>query len=204
MARIDLTNKEYGRWCVINFSHSVYKGNSKVGYWNCRCQCGTVKTVSGATLRNGTSISCGKCGTKSDNRKRHGMSFTPEYTAWAHMIQRCGNPNNPSYADYGERGILVCDKWQSFEGFFADMGLRPSNRHSLERTNNNLGYSKSNCVWATNDIQTRNTRRNISITWNGKTQVVHDWAVEMGVNSHSLSSRLRRGWTIERTMTTPF
>lgn len=88
----------------------------------------------------------------------HGMSRTPEYSVWQNMKYRCLNPRCRRYKNYGGRGIRVCDKWLTFTGFIADMGIRPTAKHSIERLDNNAGYHLANCVWATRQEQQRNTR----------------------------------------------
>ncbi len=135
---------------------------------------------------------------------KHGGIATPEYTAWAHMIQRTTNTNCPAYSEWGGRGIGVCDEWLDFRAFYADMGDRPTAKHSLERRDNEKGYSPKNCYWATDREQTRNTRRNRLVEWNNRTQTATDWALELGASPHSLNTRFRRGWSVERAMTTPF
>lgn len=89
---------------------------------------------------------------------KHGMSGTPEYKAWAAMLQRCNNPKEPAYENYGARGISVCDAWKTFDRFYKDMGSRPSDRHSLDRIDNDGHYTPDNCRWATKSIQQRNQR----------------------------------------------
>ena len=89
---------------------------------------------------------------------KHGMHGSPEYRAWQAMRQRCSNKNEQGYAHYGARGIQVCDRWQRFENFFADMGWRPSVGWSIERVDNNKGYQPDNCRWITDAEQTRNRR----------------------------------------------
>src|SRR5215216_5230642 len=91
---------------------------------------------------------------------KHGMSRAPEYTAWRNMWARCRHPKHPYFKDYGGRGIAVCDRWKSFEAFLADMGKRPTPRHSLERKDNGKGYKPDKCVWATSAEQCANTRKN--------------------------------------------
>lgn len=135
---------------------------------------------------------------------KHGGKATPEYTAWAHMIQRLTNPNNPEYFNYGGRGLTFDPRWKDFRLFYADMGKKPSSALSIERRDNSRGYFPDNCYWGTTKEQTRNTRRNRHVEWNGKRQTATDWAIELGVSPHSLNTRFRRGWSVERALTTPF
>lgn len=126
------------------------------------------------------------------------MHNSPEYTAWAGMLQRCRNPKNAAYPDYGGRGITVCDAWRdSFEAFYADLGPRPSARHSIDRIDNDGNYEPGNCRWATAKEQNRNTRRARLLTFDGRTQLLSDWGAELGVHPEAIRGRLRRGWSIE-------
>jgi hypothetical protein len=123
-----------------------------------RCNCGAVKVVNLASVRAGQSRSCGQCRRSTLGRK-HGMHKAPEYRIWSGIKQRCLNPKGTAFHDYGGRGIRVCERWAaSFENFFADMGPRPSPRHSVERREVNGDYEPGNCFWATPDIQARNKR----------------------------------------------
>lgn len=122
-----------------------------------RCVCGVVKVVNLASVRAGQSRSCGQCRRSMLNRK-HGAWHTAEYGIWAGMKQRCLNPKAPSFHNYGGRGIHVCDRWQSFENFIADMGPRPTLTHSVERRDVNGDYTLDNCYWATPAEQARNKR----------------------------------------------
>jgi hypothetical protein len=137
------------------------------------------------------------------------MSKHPLFTVWNNMIRRCYDPSNNAYHNYGGRGITVCDRWKaSFANFYADMGERPTPKHTLDRINNNLGYSRDNCRWATPKEQTRNTRHNRALTWKGETKIIADWAddprmVEIGVGAQLIAERLRLGWDAERALTTP-
>lgn len=110
------------------------------------------------------------------------------------MIQRCTNGNNPNYHNYGGRGICVCTRWRTFKFFYEDMGPRPSNKHTIERVDNSKGYYKNNCKWATQKEQCNNTRRNRTITVNGETKTVQQWAEVVGINANTIIYRLRRGW----------
>lgn len=109
------------------------------------------------------------------------------------MIQRCHNPSNKAYADYGGRGITVCDRWRnSCQSFLDDMGPRPSAAHSVDRIDNDGNYEPKNCRWATATEQNRNNRGNRNISWGGKTQTVQEWATELGLKYTTLKRRLDR------------
>lgn len=132
---------------------------------------------------------------------KHGQAGkTPEYKAWKAIRQRCGNPNNHAYSDYGGRGITVCERWKdSFENFFEDMGKRPSGM-SLERIDNNKGYYKENCRWATRKEQCNNRRSSRFLTYNGKTQTMSRWAEEMAIKVQTIHRRLALGWTVNEAL----
>jgi hypothetical protein len=119
------------------------------------------------------------------------MSGSPTHQSWRGMRERCLNPKNNHFKDYGGRGITLAKEWDSFEVFLTDMGERPEGK-TLERNDVNLGYSKSNCCWADSMQQARNTRRTIHITWNGKTQCLKDWASDLGITKDALAYRIKR------------
>lgn len=123
---------------------------------------------------------------------------SPEYFAWGNMIQRCTNAKHPSYHNYGGRGITVCQRWrESFENFLTDMGARPSSSHSLERQNNELGYSPTNCVWATPKEQSDNRRCNVTFEHEGRVQTLTDLARSAGIPVATLHLRLKEGVSLE-------
>jgi hypothetical protein len=118
------------------------------------------------------------------------------------MIQRCTNPNSEYYADYGGRGITVCEDWLKFENFYRDMGDRPSKDHSIDRSDNNGNYCKDNCRWRTNKEQQNNRGNNRLLEFNGTTKTVAGWSESVGIKYDTLYSRLRLGWSIEEALTT--
>ncbi len=136
---------------------------------------------------------------------RHGKSKTPEHRCWLKMKERCTNPNAINFERYGGRGIAVCEEWRTdFLAFYRDMGPRPSPSHSLERIDNLRGYSKENCRWATIYEQANNTRRNILITRDGRTQTRAQWCRELGLNEVLVRQRMGRDkWDAERAMFAP-
>jgi hypothetical protein len=129
----------------------------------------------------------------SERLTRHGMHNTPEWRAWKDMKARCSNPRLGNYSRYGGRGITVCDRWQIFENFIADVGRRPSADHSLERKDNDGNYEPGNVRWATRLEQARNTRRNRMIEIDGKSLTISEWARERGVSRFRIRDRLDAG-----------
>lgn len=119
------------------------------------------------------------------------------------MMERCTNPNDKRYADYGGRGITVCDRWQDPANFYADMGERPTGT-SIDRIDNNLGYEPGNCRWATPKTQNNNRRSTRLATLNGETLSLAEWSRRLGAGSKDLvRERLRAGWEITAALTTP-
>ena len=198
---IDLTGRVFGRWIVVELWTVVVQGvvPPKNLRWLCHCACGTRSVVAGADLRRGRSSQCRSCGSMT-----HGLSHLPEHKVWEGLKCRCECPSATGHSRYGGRGISVSDEWlASFETFYRDMGPRPTPKHTLERINNDGPYSKANCRWDTRTAQMRNMSRNHTITFNGKTQCLQEWAEEVGLNKATLRKRLRRGWSAEMALTTP-
>lgn len=152
---------------------------------------------------------CGSAGRKRPdlaerNRQRatHGMRHTPTWKAWSAMRDRCLTPTNKSYPRYGGRGITICDRWESFEAFLADMGERPKGT-TLGRIDNDGPYSPDNCRWETARQQANNRRNNVRVRWRGEERTVAEWARIVGLERKTLEYRIRSGWDAERALTTP-
>ena len=151
--KIDMTGKVCGRLTVLEVAGSK-RGQQT---WRCKCECGNETIAYGYDLRTGHKASCGCLYAERKPRLTHGMTQTPTYNSWASMRSRCNNPRNQDYAGYGGRGITVCERWNSFEAFFADMGEMPEG-YSIERVNVNGNYEPSNCKWIPMAEQALNRR----------------------------------------------
>lgn len=197
----------YGRLTVLEEDpERTAKGAVR---WICRCDCSTAISVTGRLLREGIEPSCGcvrretLAERNTRSAKYHGMSRSPEYAIWSSMFRRCRDPHVESYAKYGGRGIDVVAEWANFDRFYADMGPRPSLRHSLDRIDNDGPYAPWNCRWATAIEQMRNTRQNVYLTYQGKRLTLRGWAEETGLSPTTIRYRLVTGWSIERILSTP-
>lgn len=153
---MDITGQHFGRLIAIKRVDNDYYGNSQ---WQCECDCGRLKVIAGGNLIGGRTKSCGCFGVECSikNNTTHGMRKSSEYSSWWSMIARCRYKSHNRYYRYGGRGIKVCDRWMKFENFYADMGPKPSQEHSIDRfPNNNGNYEPSNCRWATHIQQANN------------------------------------------------
>lgn len=119
------------------------------------------------------------------------------------MIERCENPRSKNFKNYGAIGRFVCERWKEFRSFRADMGERPSPRHTIERVDNDKGYAPDNCKWATRKEQMRNVNYNVNLTFNGRTQCVAAWSEETGLGAMKIYKRIYRGWSHEKALSTP-
>lgn len=192
----------YGRLVVTARKGSDRHGRSM---WLCVCDCGGNTVTSTSLLRNpkrGTR-SCGCLQKqKAKNSTKHGMCDSPEYRAWAHIKERCLNPHTKHFNRYGGRGILISEEWLDFRNFIHDMGRKPSGSW-IERRLNNGPYSKDNCYWATPEQQSRNKSSNIRIVYDGRVQIVTDWAKESGIAASTIMRRLNHlGWTVKQALET--
>jgi hypothetical protein len=155
----DIAERCFGRLTVIRFSHM----DGRYALWLCRCECGNETIVRGCNLKSANTVSCGCVKRERQatigGRRTHGRSHTSIYRRWQTMIQRCHNPKDHRFVDWGGRGIMVCDRWlHSFETFYADMGEPPPGL-VLDRKDNNGNYEPGNCQWATSSQSAGNRRR---------------------------------------------
>lgn len=192
-----------GSWTLIGpETKSRRKPRGFRYYILCRCVCGKEKPVPVDALKSGRSKSCG-CQRKTT--RTHGMSGSAEYRTWLRMKQRCYDKNATQYEYWGGRGIKVCGQWKhSFPQFFKDMGKKPGLRHSLERRDNSDDYHPGNCYWATPKQQSRNTRRNRLLTYNGLTLTLVEWSEKMSIGRTTITQRIDAcGWSVEKALSTP-
>lgn len=196
----DLAGRTFRRLFVIRRASVASKAKGTKLRWLCRCSCGNLKIVGHYTLLSGDAPSCGCI------HRRHGGSKTAEHRIWQGIIYRCNNPSCRAFRHYGGRGIGVCDRWQGesgFVNFLADMGPRPSARHSLDRIDNDGAYEPDNCRWATKTEQMRNMRSNHRIAYNGQEKCLAAWAEETGIPLGVLWSRVKAGWPVEKALAQP-
>lgn len=197
----DLEGREFGRLRVVARAPDRYG----CSFWSCSCSCGEILVVRGAKLLSGWTKSCGCLQREiaAETQFVHGRSGTPEWKIWNGIRSRCSNRREPGFKNYGGRGIRICERWLSFENFFADMGPRPSPKHSIERKENDGDYEPGNCVWATAKEQANNTRANRFIEFGGERLTLSQWSVRTGLTREAIAARLKRGWTISHALTEP-
>lgn len=189
---IDMAGKKYSSITAIR---RAGENASRGAVWLCVCDCGTEFLASGNEVRRGKIKTCPPCGIrrKLEAVTTHGKTQTTEYAIWTAMKCRCYNENALHYADYGGRGIVVCDRWlNSFENFLADMGPRPHGM-SIDRKENSGNYEPGNCRWATRVEQSNNRRSNHKITIDSITKNLAEWANEYQLSESAIRHRLRRG-----------
>ncbi len=214
---IDLTGQVFGKWTVLG-PHSIDKHGTYM--WLCRCECGREVSVASAHLRNGDSTQCNRCARRRHGqaRTRYGDKASLEWATWSAMLGRtCWRKSiHKANRRYAELGVTVCQRWKTFENFFADMGLKPSPKHSVERIDNEGHYScghckeclangwPANCRWATPSEQAQNRCDNHLLTYKGQTKCLSEWARQIGIAPCTLYSRLERGWELRKALTTGY
>lgn len=205
---VELAGQQFGRWTVLGPSSE--RSASGGAMWECRCECGTERTVKALSLRQGASQSCGCLWRETMARVHttHGkgtrrFGIDPTYQAWSAAKARC-HPESPHAAYYADRGITMSREWaENFSAFLRDTGPCPPGKE-LDRIDNNRGYESGNCRWTIRAIQMRNTGRNHWITIDGETLCVQDWAKRMRISAGLICTRITKlGWSEERAVLTP-
>lgn len=203
----DLTGRVFTRLTVLR--RTATPVGDKGSFWVCLCSCGKEKVIRAQSLVAGGTKSCGCFSRESVSKRefRHGLSHTKEHQAWASALSRCNDPGNKDWRTYGGCGIKVSERWQGRDGFvtfLADMGLAPSPEHSLDRFPDRHGnYEPGNCRWATRNEQQRNRRDSVMLTFRGETKSAADWADIAKVPKKCILSRIKKGWSVEESLTTP-
>jgi hypothetical protein len=200
---IDLTGQKFGRLTVKGRLEKRDKYGRVV--WHLLCDCGSEVYYDAGRFKYGNTSSCGclKKELVGNDHRTHGLSKTPTYSCWLAMKKRCYNNKSQDYYLYGGRGIRVCDRWMTFENFYADMGDRPIGM-SLDRIDCNLDYSPENCRWATVTQQARNKRNTKIVEYKGVTKSIRDFCDELSLNANTVMTRLnQQNWTVDRALSTP-
>ena len=208
----DLTGLSFGRLTVISRVDDYVTPSTKRrrAQWLCRCECGTEKVVLGEALTRGLTLSCG-CLQKeraSEARTTHGLTSSRLYSVWSSINGRCYDPDLPTYHRYGGRGITVCDEWRESFQAFHDWAFAngydenaPRGQCTIDRIDNDLGYTPDNCRWVTQEVQMNNVSYNHYETYNGETKTVAQWAKDYNIPYALLLDRLNRyGYPIEKAL----
>lgn len=206
----DLTGQKFTRLTVIRPAEKSRTGETR---WVCRCDCGKETIVQSNNLKSGLVKSCGcyrtdylsEAHTKHGGAKRQGKR-TKLYSIWIGMRRRCFDESSPSYPNYGGRGITICPEWKddfsAFRSWAVKNGYKPN--LSIDRIDNDGGYSPENCRWADARTQALNRRSNRHITFNGETHTAYEWDIILGFKRGTISRRVASfGWPIERALTEP-
>jgi hypothetical protein len=185
-----MIGEKFGRLTVV--------ADAKHGYWHCRCECGKETAPNATHLRSGRVKSCG-CWREA-RKITHGMSRTPTYDSWRAMIKRCDDPKSDQYANYGGRGIKVCERWRKFENFYSDMGEKPEGKSLDRHPDYNGNYEPGNCRWATQTQQIRNKRNTTRVTYEGEELPLAELCERKGMKLRKVRHRLALGMSIERAL----
>lgn len=181
------------------------KDGKKLGLFRCRYgNCDGNEFITQIRLViSGNSKSCG-C-SRITSCAKHGMKHTAEYSIWCSMKDRCYNPNNKTYKDYGGRGVYICEEWKnSFEIFYQDMGPKPTPSSSIHRKDDSLCYCKESCIWASKKQQGREKRNNRILEWKGEKKTLAEWSEITGISRMLIHGRIDRlGWTTDEALSTP-
>ena len=197
----NLVGKKFGKLLVLR---ELDERRNKGVLWECVCDCGGKAKRTTGELNAGRRLTCGCMPTGSNGAWRNGKR-EKLYVVWCDIIQRCFDKNFRGYHRYGGRGITICNEWRHDYPAFRSWALSHGYKEGLtiDRINNDGNYEPNNCRWVTMKEQCRNKTGLVWITYNGKTMIMNDWAELLGLKKSTLGERIRRGWTIEKALTTP-
>lgn len=200
--REDLTGKRFERLVVLKQANDYIKPNGRhESNWLCQCDCGNIVEVLGYSLKSGHTKSCGCLHeeTLKTIAITHGDSYSKLYGVYISIIDRCYNPNNKRFKDYGGRGIIVCDEWKDSYLNFKKWAVFSGYKEclSIDRKNNDLGYSPSNCRWVTRIVQQNNMRKNHIVEYNGQSKTIAEWSRELNIKYDKLWKSIKKGLGIE-------
>lgn len=198
---IDMTHQQCGYFTVLGYA-GTSPHKCPLQMWWCECVCGDISQRHTQVLRKQSPSNCG-CIEKRRRLDNPPTSRHPLYGIWKSMWHRCNNPRNHAFHNYGGRGINLCERWHTFSNFVEDMDNRPTRHHTIDRIDNNRGYSPENCQWATRKEQGNNTRLNHHLTYQGRTHTITQWAEEFDIPASRVLTRLRAGWDIEDVLFKP-
>lgn len=198
--RKDIAGKKFNKLTAIKFSHM---DENYCQFWLFKCDCGNEKIIKMRNVELGTTVSC-TCHIRKLTTK-HGYTNNPVFNIWKKIKARCHDSNDQAYAYYGGRGLSMSEEWKdSFDTFVRDMGVRPSKNHSIDRIDNDIGYSKENCKWSTKHEQQMNRRNTIYVDYNGEKVKLFELCEKINVDYVRTFKRIMYyGWDIEKSITTP-
>ena len=202
----ELLGKQFGRLTVIAFASppdTVKEGTTST-YWLCRCSCEnkTEKVIRRSELQTGVTISCGCY--RREKVTKHGKHGSSEWVSWMNMTMRMTDPNHPQYDDYPGRGLTIDEYYLDFNNFLADLGPKPTPKHSIGRILNDLGYIRGNLRWETATQQANNRRSSVYLEHDGQRRTIAEWSRVVGISQSVIGSRIKNlGWSVGRALTTP-
>lgn len=210
---MDLTGQRFGR--LVALSHKIRLGKTGLPktQWLCKCDCGNTNEINQYALTRGLTISCGCYHKEMTSKARtiHGLRHSRFYNIWCVMLSRTRNHSNNEYHNYGARGISVCDRWLTAENFKEDMYAKylshvsvfGEKNTSIERIDNEKGYSPENCKWATQLEQAQNKRNNVHYLVDGELLTKREISTRFKISINTLKMRIKKGWPVERMIVPP-
>ncbi len=202
---VDLSGQRFGMLVARSVEHRTQKSGARILCWRCVCDCGAEAVCDPYKLRNGTTTSCGckRKETLTSRSTKHGMTGSLEYSSWLHIKARCLNPRSKAYGRYGGAGIGMDGAWaESFDAFLSHIGRAPGKGYSVDRVDNGKGYVPGNVRWATRAEQARNTSANVMVQRGTSEVCLTDAAAMSGLKRETVTSRIRRGWSVEEALST--